>query len=67
MNIINSHIAVKLLNNSKKLTLEMSINILSSSNKTIVNNNVVDQTLYWKNTPTINKIVKNNLFLASSL
>ncbi len=65
--MINSHIPFKLFNSCKKLTREMSINIFNNINRKRVKTIVVDHTLNWKKMPTIKRMVKSNLFLASNL
>ena len=63
--MINIHIPLNDLNNWKKLILETIIIMISMTKYRPLKSKEVDHMWNWKKIPTMNKIMRNILFLAS--
>ena len=64
---IKNHIADRLFNKERKLTLDRIITAIKQMRYTPVNSKVVDHTLNWKKMITNKAIIKKILFLGSNL
>ena len=63
--MIKNHIAPNDLNKLKKLTLEIIIRMIKQMKYIPLKSKAVDHILNWKKMPTMHKIMRSILFLAS--
>ena len=60
-----NHIPAKDLNKLKKLTFEIIIKMINAMKYKPLKNKAVDHSLNWKKIPTMHRIMRRILFLAS--